>query len=448
MRVVKILTGCLILLISCASQTPGAQTVTLIWDSILQQDLAGYRVHWGTASGTYTQETDVGNTTTAVVSNLTAGTTHFFAVTAYNSAGLESLPSNEVSYPSLSHLANISTRMNVGVNDNVLIGGFIVRGSQPKQLIVRALGPSLTAFGVAGAMANPMLELHDSTGALIASNDNWQTGGQASQISASGLAPSNALESAIIATFPPGNYTAIVRGVNSTTGIALIEVYELDSTTTRLMNVSTRGQVGVNDAVLIGGFIVSGSQPKQLIVPALGPSLTAFGVAGAMANPMLELHDSTGALIASNDNWQTGGQASQISASGLAPSNALESAIIATVPSGNYTAIVRGVNSTTGIALVEVYELDSTTTRLMNVSARGRVGVNDAVLIGGFIISGSQPKQLIVRALGPSLTAFGVAGAMVNPMLELHNSTGALIASNDNWQTGGQASQISASGLA
>jgi len=132
----------------------------------------------------------------------------------------------------------------------------------------------------------------------------------------------------------------------------------LDSTTTRLMNVSTRGQVGVNDAVLIGGLIVSGSQPKQLIVRALGPSLTAFGVAGAMANPMLELHDSTGALIASNDNWQTGGQASQISASGLAPSNALESAIIATVPPGNYTAIVKGVNNTTGVGMVEVYDLD------------------------------------------------------------------------------------------
>jgi fibronectin type III domain protein len=358
MRPAKILTGFLILLISFVSQMQGAHTITLAWDPILQNDLAGYRVHWGTASGDYTHETDVGSTTRAVVSNLTDGTTNFFAVTAYDIAGLESLPSNEVSYPNWSHLANISTRMNVGVNDNVLIGGFIVRGSQPKHLIVRALGPSLTAAGVTGAMANPMLELHDSTGALIASNDNWQTGGQASQISASGLAPSNALESAIIATLPSGNYTAIVRGVNSTTGIALVEVYELDSTTTRLMNASTRGRVGVNDDVLIGGFIVRGSQPKQLMVRAIGPSLAAAGVAGAMANPRLELHDSAGALIASNDNWQTGGQASQISASGLAPSNALESAIIATFRPGNYTAIVKGVNNATGVAMVEVYDLD------------------------------------------------------------------------------------------
>jgi hypothetical protein len=358
MRLAKILTGCLILLISFTSQTPGAQTVTLAWDPILQPDLAGYRVHRGTASGDYTQTTDVGNTTRTVISNLTDGTTNYFAVTAYNTAGLESAPSNEVAYPNPSHLANISTRVNVGVNDNVLIGGFIVRGPQPKQLIVRARGPSLTAAGVTGAMANPMLELYDSTGALVASNDNWQTGGQASQISASGLAPSNSLESAIIATLPSGDYTAIVRGVNNTTGIALVEVYELDSTTTRLVNVSTRGPVGVNDAVLIGGIIVSGSLPKQLIVRALGPSLTAAGVTGAMANPMLELHDSTGALIASNDNWQTGGQASQISASGLAPSNPLESAIIATFAPGNYTAIVKGVNNTTGVGMVEVYDLD------------------------------------------------------------------------------------------
>ena len=181
---------------------------------------------------------------------------------------------------------------------------------------------------------------------------------KASQISASGLAPSNSLESAIIMTLSPGNYTAIVRGVNSTTGIAMVEGYELDSTTTRLVNVSTRGHVGVNDDVLIGGFIVTGSQSKKLVVRAVGPSLTGAGVAGAMANPTLELHDSTGATIATNDNWQTGGQASQISASGFAPSNSLEWAIIATLPPGNYTAIVRGVNNGTGVGMVEIYDLD------------------------------------------------------------------------------------------
>ena len=257
-----------------------------------------------------------------------------------------------------SHIANVSTRMNVGVNDDVLIGGFVISGSQPKQVIIRAIGPSLAAFGVAGVLANPTLELHNAGGALMANNDDWQTGGQWSQISASGYAPSDPHESAIVATLQPGSYTAIVRGVNNTTGVALVEAFELDSTTTRLKNVSTRGPVGINDDVLIGGFVVSGSQSKQMIVRAIGPSLSAFGVPGVLADPTLELHDSSGATIATNDNWQTGGQASQISASGFAPSNFFESAIMATLQPGSYTAIVRGANNTTGIGLVEAFDLD------------------------------------------------------------------------------------------
>ena len=262
--------------------------------------------------------------------------------------------------PSSSHLANISTRLNVGVNDDVLIGGFIVRGPEPKRLILRAIGPSLTGAGVSGAMADPMLELHDSTGATIVTNDNWQASAQASEISASGLAPNNSLESAILATLQPGNYTAIVRGVNNTTGIALVEGYELDSTATRLVNVSTRGQVGVGDEVLIGGFIVTGSDSKTVIVRALGPSLGtgANPLAGVLANPVLELHDGSGALLSSNDDWVNSPQYSTIVASGLAPSNSLESAILTTLSPGNYTAIVRGVNNTIGIGLVEVYDLD------------------------------------------------------------------------------------------
>ena len=263
--------------------------------------------------------------------------------------------------PDPSRLANISTRANVGVNDQVLIGVFIVQGSQPKRIILRAIGPSLASQGVIGAMADPTLELHDSTGATIATNDNWQTSPQASEISSSGLAPTNPLESAILATLQPGNYTAIVQGVNNSTGIALIEGYDLDSTTTttRLVNISTRGQVGLNDQVLIGGFIISGTQPKNLVLRALGPSLSAAGVSGALANPMIELHNSSGAIIASNDNWQSGTQASAITATGLAPTNSLESAILTTLSPGNYTAIVSGINNTTGIGLVEVYDLDA-----------------------------------------------------------------------------------------
>ena len=262
--------------------------------------------------------------------------------------------------PSSSHLANISTRLNVGVNDDVLIGGFIVRGTVPKRMILRAVGPSLTGAGVSGVMVDPTLELHDSTGAAIATNDNWQSSAQASEISASGLAPRNPLESAIIVTLQPGNYTAIVRGVNNTTGIALVEGYELDSTATRLVNVSTRGQVGIRDDVLIGGFIVTGSDSKTLMVRALGPSLGTGNnpLAGVLLNPVLELHDGSGNLLSSNDDWVNSPQHAAIVASRLAPSNSLESAILITLSPGNYTAIVHGVNNATGIGLVEVYDLD------------------------------------------------------------------------------------------
>ena len=262
--------------------------------------------------------------------------------------------------PSSGRLANISTRANVGVNDDVLICGFIVGGPEPKRMILRAIGPSLLAAGVIGAMANPTLELHDSTGAMIASNDDWQSSAQVSEISASGMAPTNPLESAIIAILEPGNYTAIVRGVNNTTGIALVEAYELDSTATRLMNISTRGQVGVENEVLIGGFIVTGSDSKTVIVRALGPSLGtgANPLAGALANPVLELHDGSGNLLSSNDDWVNSQQHSAIEASGLAPANPLESAILGTLGPGNYTAIMRGVNNLTGVGLVEVYDLD------------------------------------------------------------------------------------------
>jgi hypothetical protein len=286
--------------------------------------------------------------------------------------------------PDPSRLVNISTRVNVGVNDAVLIGGFIVQGSQPKRMILRAIGPSLASQGVIGAMADPTLELHDSIGATIATNDNWQTNTQASEISSSGLAPRSPLESAILATLQPGNYTAIVRGANNTTGIALVEGYDLDSTTatTRLVNISTRGQVGANDQVLLGGFIVSGSQPKNLFLRALGPSLTAAGINGALANPMIELHNSSGATIASNDNWQSSAQASAISATGLARTNPLESAILTTLSPGSYTATVRGANNTTGIGLVEVYDLDQPAQASVPPIPKGIVsmGASDVIL--------------------------------------------------------------------
>jgi hypothetical protein len=275
-------------------------------------------------------------------------------------------------------LSNISTRGFVQTGNNVMIGGFIVGGNGPKTVIIRAIGPELSAppFNVPNALADPTLELHNGTGALIASNDNWQTtiiGGiitssQVSAIQNSGHAPTQASESAIIATLQPGNYTAIVRGVNNTTGIALVEVYDISPEATSILsNISTRGFVETGDNVMIGGFIVQGSGQKTVIVRAIGPELSAppFNIPNALANPTLELHDSTGALIAFNDNWQTtiilgiitSSQVSAIQNSGHAPTQASESAIIATLLAGNYTAIVRGVNNTTGVALVEVYDL-------------------------------------------------------------------------------------------
>src|SRR5438067_3172671 len=262
--------------------------------------------------------------------------------------------------PSGSHFANISTRMDVGTGNNVMIAGFIVSGSQSKTIIVRALGRTLGSYGVANALNDPMLELHNSSGATIATNDDWQTGSQASQISSSGYAPTNSNEPALIATLPAGAYTAIVRGYNNSTGVALVEVYELDTSSARLSNISTRGQVGTDQNVLIGGLIINGSTSKKLIVRAVGPSLASppFSLSGTLSNPTLELHDSSGNLLASNDDWGSGTQAAAISASGYQPSNAKESAIIATLASGSYTAIVRGVNDGTGIALVDAYDLD------------------------------------------------------------------------------------------
>src|SRR5206468_11693307 len=222
---------------------------------------------------------------------------------------------------------------------------------------------------------NPTLELHDSVGAVIASNDNWThtiiggiiTSDQRADIRASGHAPQDGRESAIIADLPAGNYTAILRGVNNTTGVALVEVYDLSpGANSSLGNISTRSFVQTGEHVMIGGFIVQGSGRKRVIIRAIGPELTQFGIADALANPRLELHNRTGTLIASNDNWQTtvlGGiitnnQVSDIQNSGHAPTVASESAIIADLQPGNYTAILHGVSNTTGVALVEVYDLN------------------------------------------------------------------------------------------
>lgn len=247
-------------------------------------------------------------------------------------------------------LANISTRLLVETGDRVLIGGFIITGTQPKRVMIRAIGPSLP---LAGALANPVLELHSYYGTILATNDNWRTD-QEVEIAATGIAPSNDLESAIVMTLYPAAYTAIVRGVNNGTGIGLVEVYDLDlSVGSTLGNIATRGPVETGDNVLIAGTIVVGQVSQKVILRAIGPSLN---LAGRLANPSLELRDTNGGLVASNDNWRTN-QEAEITGTGLAPSNDLESAIVRTLAPSNYTAIVRGVNGATGIAVVEAYAL-------------------------------------------------------------------------------------------
>jgi hypothetical protein len=254
-------------------------------------------------------------------------------------------------------LGNISTRLRVLTGDNALIGGMIATGTAGKRVIIRAIGPSLTGFGVPGALANPTLDLFQGS-TLLFSNDDWQNSVQQAEIAASGLAPSNAAESAIIWTLIPGQgYTATVRGKNGTTGVGVVEAYDLDqAAASKLGNISTRGFVSTGDDVMIGGLIIVGNTTANVIIRAIGPSLTNFGVPNALPDPTLELRDGNGAVLAFNDDWQTDQQA-LIIATGLAPAHIRESAIVRSLSPGPYTAIVREFNNFTGVALVEAYQL-------------------------------------------------------------------------------------------
>jgi uncharacterized protein GlcG (DUF336 family) len=255
------------------------------------------------------------------------------------------------------NLANISTRVTAGAGDERLIGGFIVSGTAPKKVIIRAMGPSLGEFGVGSVLADPTLELHDSTGAIIATNDDWSDS-QPAEIEVTGLAPGLDVESAMIRTLAPGAYTAVVAGKAGGVGTALVEVYDLSpSSDSTLRNISTRGAVGPQSNVLIGGFIISGnSGSTRVLVRGVAPSLVSAGLPGTMPDPILGLRDGNGTLIAENDNWREGPEL-EIQQSTLAPSNDLESAIIITLPSGMYTAIIQERNGASGIGLFEVFNL-------------------------------------------------------------------------------------------
>lgn len=251
-------------------------------------------------------------------------------------------------------IVQISTRGSVGTGDNVMIGGFIIEGSATKKVIVRAIGPSLGASGVSGALPNPVLELHDGTGALLQANDNWRDT-QEQEIIDTTVPPANNLESAIVADLTPGSYTAIVSGAVGGTGVALVEVYDLEPASGKLANISTRAHVDVGDNVLIGGFIINGPQTQKNVIRALGPSLGASGVTGALANPTLDIYNSNGALLRTNDDYSTTRDTGVIGGYGLTPSSFFESAIYLEAAPGNFTAIVRGFGGATGVGLVEIY---------------------------------------------------------------------------------------------
>jgi hypothetical protein len=260
--------------------------------------------------------------------------------------------------PTPAQPVNLSTRMRVGTGDNIGIGGFIISGITPKHVIIRALGPSLTQSGVPNALADPVLELYHSGPAPIASNNNWRDTQEAA-IKGTGIPPANDLEAAIDTTLTPGNYTAVVRGNNSGTGVALVEVYDLNEPAGRLANISTRALVQTGVDITIAGFILGNQNGADgIVIRGIGPSLASSGVNNPLPNPTLELRDRDGALLATNNDWQDDpAQAAKLSAAGLAPSHNLEAGIAVTLPPGTYTALLAGENNSTGIGLVEVYDL-------------------------------------------------------------------------------------------
>lgn len=356
-------------------------SVSLVWDAS-DGDVAGYLIHWGTTSGSYS-DTLASQTTAATVENLGSGMGYYFVATAYNADGVESLPSNELyaiadqvsstptptptgtpsPAPTITPsptptpdqcLLNISTRVNITTGTDVEIAGFIIVGDSDKPVVVRALGPSLAEAGLKGPLSNPALAIYDSTGKQMNENDDWIS--LPPGTIPAGLEPKNPREAAIRTSLTPGSYTAILNSADGSTGSALIEVYDLDATRSKLRNISTRGQVGVGDNVLIGGFIIGGDVPTEIIARAIGPSLSGAGVSNALADPVLELYDQTGSLIFSNDNWRAD-QEQQIIDSTIPPSDDRESAIIATLAPGSYTTVMRGANNSEGVGLVEVYAL-------------------------------------------------------------------------------------------
>jgi plastocyanin len=332
-------------------------TVQWVWGGIASR----YSMPHSVTSGTPSQPTGLFNSGTRTPPSTfrftfpNAGSFPYFCM-VHGASMTGSVEVHATGSPPPTTLGNISTRLPVQTGDNVLIAGFIVTGTQPKKIIVRGIGPSLS---IGGALADPFLELHDSSGQLLESNDNWAESTNKQAIIDTLIPPAHNLESAIVRPLAANGagYTAILRGASNGTGIGVVEAYDLDSAAdSKLANISTRGLVQTGDDVLIAGIIVVGQAPQKVIVRAIGPSLT---VPGKMADPTLELRGSNGDLIEANDNWGESANKQAILDSAIPPSDPHESAIVRTLSANNtaYSAIVRGVNNTTGIAVVEVYQL-------------------------------------------------------------------------------------------
>jgi cytochrome c peroxidase len=262
--------------------------------------------------------------------------------------------------PPASQTVNLSTRLRVLTAEKVGIGGFIVTGSVPKHVLIRALGPSLAQFGLPNFLADPTITLNGPAGFTPITNDNW-TSSQPDEIKATGLAPGNESESAIVATLAPGNYTAVLSGTNGGIGTGILEIYDLDfAADSKLGNISTRGFVGTGDDIVIAGFTVGNATGvDNIIVRGLGPSLRASSLSDVLNDPKLEVRNANGATLAANDNWFQSPQQADIGGAGLAPLFGQESAVYLILGPGAYTALLSGVpapfSNATGVGLVEVY---------------------------------------------------------------------------------------------
>jgi hypothetical protein len=324
-------------------------------------DSAGTAAFTGSASGDGASYNFIGTLTVSSTTGMSASGSWTATIPGGTASGSWTAVLNGL-------VGNVSTRLPVGTDDNVLIEGFIVQGPSGsiKKIIVRATGPSLAPFGISDPLANPTLEIKNESDATIARNNDWKntqvggliTGDQSAEINASQLAPGHDLESAIIANLAPGNYTAVVRGVGNTTGTGVVDAYDLSPTSSaRLANIATRGLIQPGDKLMIGGFIIQ-KGPARAVIRAIGPSLTGFGISNALPDTTLQLRNGNGAIVRENDNWKSDPDQKQaLEGTGLQPAHDLEAALIETIQPGQYTAQVRGQGNASGIGVVQVYFL-------------------------------------------------------------------------------------------